>query len=403
MLGLATHAALCSSCFFFYDSRWGESKASQKRVAKERMPSQLVGSGAHVPAPQSKVERFRIRAYATPRYAAALVDGEAQFTQTLNAANPTFAHDLAMQLELESYRVWSGTVLDDDLKALLDAIEKVDPAQDVDWVVVLASPLRMVALSPDQLGVGKMLGRHLAIRAMSDPEELEAIQQSFDELSENEQEKLYAARKRHKSATVLLHEVGHTLGMPHELDLRSMMSAKYDHKSSAFSPHSARIGRRALELRASPLGSELHRSAARAALNVLENAPAHTFEVGTASQSQALFRYHAEAGPTSRPVAATPATAATPGTAVAPSTASQSLRAAPLAANDAALLERARAEHAAGRHREARSLAVSLFERYPGVLVVQELRCQLATKVGLTMAEESAECAPLLRLSGAPF
>lgn len=393
-VALAAHAALSSGCFFFYDSRWGESKASQKRVAKQRTPSQLVGTDARASAPLAKVERFRIRAYATPRYAAGLVNGEAQFNQTLNDANPTLAHDLAMQLELESYRVWSGNVPDDDLKALLDAAVKLDPAVDVDWVVVLASPLRMVALSPDQLGMGEMLGRHLALRAMSDPDELEAIEQAFDELSESERAKLYAARKRHKSATVLLHEVGHTLGMPHELDLHSMMSAKYDEKAAAFSPHSARIGRRALELRATPLGSELHRSAARAALNVLQNAPAHVFEAGTAGGSQALFRYHAEARPASRASSLAPAAPR----AAAPPTASTKL-----SPPDAAVLEKARAEHTAGRHREARSLAAPLFERYPNVLVVQELRCQLATKVGLPIAEESAECAPLLRLSGSPF
>jgi hypothetical protein len=44
-----------------------------------------------------------------------------------------------------------------------------------------------------------------------------------------------------------------------------------------------------------------------------------------------------------------------------------------------------------------------LFETYPKVYAVQELRCQLAMKAGLSMDEERAERAPLMQLSGAAF
>jgi hypothetical protein len=377
---------------FFYDSSWGQAKASQKRVAAERMPSQLRRD-----APARTSEHFRIRAYATPHYATALVDGEAQFVQALEDANPTLASDLAFQLELSDYRVWSNAVADDDLKLLLDAIEKEDAARDVDWVVILASPRHMVAVSADQLGMGRLFGRHLAIRAMSDSDEFDAIEQSFSELSEDEKRKLYAARKRHKAATVLLHELGHTLGMPHELERHALMSAHYDLKSRAFGGISAQLGRRALDLRATTPGSALHRSAARAALDALMGAPPHTFEEQTARDVEQLLRLQSEPLQAEAAAPATAESVAPPGVA---SAASPPPAPGGLAAGDHALFQKAQKAQAAGDVARARALAAPLFARYPENYAVQELRCQLAMKAGLSMSEEAAECQPLIRLSG---
>ena len=407
---LAALAALCavapSTGCFFYDSRWGQAKASQKRVAAHAMPSELradpvVSGGNGERQPSKPVDHLRIRAYATPRYAAALVDGQAQFEQALRDANPTLAHDLSFHLELSDYQVWSGNVSDDDLSALVKAIQKEDAAEDVDWVVVLASPRHMVALSPDQLGVGLLLGRHLAIRAMSDVDEFDAIEKGFTELGEDEKAKLYAARKRHKAAAVLLHELGHTLGMPHELDQHSMMSPQYSSKASGFSGYAARLGQRALALRATLSGTELHRNGARAALNVLKSAPEHTWEANSESDVEALLRFEAD-GPISS--ASAPPSTASPGLMAPPSrptlASSSSASTKGLTEPDRALFEKARAAQAQSRFVEARSLAAPLFQAYPKLYAVQELRCQLAMKAGLSMDEESAECEPLMHLSG---
>ena len=400
LLGACTTLAGC----FFYDSRWGQAKASQKRVAAHATPGMLRSDSTgsrlkRTDDPSKPVEQLRIRAYATPHYMAALVDGEAQFTQALNDANPTLAHDLSFRLELSDYRVWSSNVSDDDLSALLQTLKREDTAQDVDWVVVLASPRHMVATSPDQLGVGSLLGRHLAIRAMSDADEFDAIETAFTELSEDEKSKLYAARKRHKTATVLLHELGHTLGMPHELDQHSMMSPQYDTQANAFSRYAARLGQQALKLRATTPGTELYREAAQGGLNVLHNAPQHTWEPHTFSEVEALLEFHAQqmpSRPSALPSRLAPQPAAAPRAAVTNSPPSPSR----LSASDAAVLAKARDMLAAGHVAEARALANPLFEVHVNVLAVQELRCQLAMKAGLSIDEEKAECAPLLRLSG---
>lgn len=395
----------------FYDSRWGQAKASQKRFAAARMPAQLrvdpqAAKLRRGDEPMTPVSTMRLRAYATPHYAAALVDGEAQLVETIRNANPELAQDLSIRLELADYRVWTSGTSDDDLSALLEAIEKEDPATDVDWVLVLASPRNMVALQPDQLGVGIMFSRYLAIRAMSDAAEYDAIQRSYTELSDDEKHKLYDATKRHKSATVLLHEIGHTLGMPHELDQHSLMSTHYDSQSSAFSPYAARIGRRALELRATTLGTELHQQSAQAVLNALHAAPEHTWEPQTAAKVEQLLTYHLQAPRVRRASSSPPPGSAPPNLNLAPPSpgAPSHGAAAPatgsLSPADRALFDRVRQEQAAGNIAEARTLGKPLFERYPSSYAVQELRCQLAMKAQLPIADEQAECEPLMRLSG---
>jgi len=57
-----------------------------------------------------------------------------------------------------------------------------------------------------------------------------------------------------------------------------------------------------------------------------------------------------------------------------------------LSAPDRALFAKARAAQAQGQFAEARTLAAPLFQAYPDVYAVQELRCQVAMKVGLSMA-----------------
>jgi hypothetical protein len=341
---------------------------------------------------------LRLRAYATPGYAAASIDGRQLLEQTLADANPTLASDLGIRLELADYQVWSSAGSDDDLSKLLHSIGREDPATDVDWVVVLASPRHMVAMSPDQIGLATMLHRYFALRAMSDADEFDAIEQSFTELSEEEKRKLYAARKRHKTAVVLLHELGHTLGVPHELDEQSLMSARYDRHASGFSSYAARIARHALTLRSTTPGTELYRSTAQAALNALRAAPEHTFEAVTAQESERLLESQATVRPA--PASLRAAMPATPLPAPVPAAQQAESHLKPA---DRALFARARALLDAGNLDEARSTAAPLFGAYPDDYAVQELRCQLALKSKLSIEREQQECAALRSLSGPAF
>jgi len=75
---------------------------------------------------------------------------------------------------------------------------------------------------------------------------------AFRDLSADDREYLYALRRRHKETAVLLHELGHTLGVPHEAEADTLMYPTYSDQSASFTTHArdlmlaavaARLGR----------------------------------------------------------------------------------------------------------------------------------------------------------------
>src|SRR5262249_40053732 len=141
---------------------------------------------------------------------------------------------------------------DDDLSALMDELVQSDPGRDVERVVGLAGSVPRYEIAFHELGLGKLFGKHLITRAMNDAREYESIERGFSYLSEQERAKLYGSRKRHKTAAVFLHELGHTLGAPHELDARWLMHASYDPKEEGYSPGTAELMRLVLERELDP-------------------------------------------------------------------------------------------------------------------------------------------------------
>jgi hypothetical protein len=73
-----------------------------------------------------------------------------------------------------------------------------------------------------------------------------------------------------------------------------------------------------------------------------------------------------------------------------------------LPAEARARLEKAQRALGARDMKAARELGGPLFEAYPGVYAVQDLRCQLAILEWLPREEQDVECAALRRLSGSP-
>ena len=333
-----------------YDAIWGN-EAAQKRVAAQRAPATLHREGE----PSSKVAAaltLRVRVHATPRYATAVVDWRRQFEAVVRDANPTLHADFGVELEVVEYRTFADAGSEDSLPDLLQRLAQHDPGSDVDWVVALATAVPELAESPDQIGLAATPGKHLVLRAMSDPQEFDAIERGFPDLTRGDREKLYASRRRHKAAIVLLHELGHTLGIPHEPVPDALMNPRYSHRASDFSPDAVRVARAELARR--------HR-------------------VGTA----------------------TAATAATNGVSNTPRTISPEV---PDAALEGLNSEERRLFHAALAQKEATNLhdawriATPLFTRHERVYLVQKLRCDLATGIGGAWEDVKKECDPFMKL-----
>jgi hypothetical protein len=241
--------------------------------------------------------------------------------------------------------------------------------------------------------MGRMPGKHLVMRAMNDAREYEAIEQAFARESEAERRALHVSRKRHKAVTVLLHELGHTLGVPHETDTASIMHGSYDPKAMGYSDAAAGLMRLSLARRQDPAAQTPQAFAAAFAAQLEAGGPAWV----PAEREEMLARLRAVATPPPGP----PGRGGRPrprGVADEAPPPSPEEALAELAIADRNAFNRAVADKDAGRLREAWEGVKPLFKVYPEVYAVQELRCQLAMAAAVAFSEVTAQCEPMLEL-----
>lgn len=385
--GLAVLAIAATSCF--YDSRWGETKRNQRSVARHETPGALAatprGEDEAPPGRPARAPRvLRLRAHATSRFAAEVVDWRRQLGDVIEDANRVLGPTLDVRLELAAASPWAPRSPDDDLPALLDELAASDPGADVERVVGLAGSVPRYESSFRQLGLAMMGRRHFVIRTMNDAHEYEAIRAKLDELGDDERAKVHRARKRHKTTSVFLHELAHTLSVPHEVDTGTIMGSRYDSKIEAFSPAAAALMRLTVARELEP-AAQTDQAFARAVLEHVERTaaawvPADREQV-VARMQPLLLERRAPAPP----AAARPQEAAAGGELAA------------LGPADRAVFDQATREMKT-RPADAWTTAKPLFAAYPTVYAVQDLRCQLAMKIGMAWQAARTECAPLLRL-----
>ena len=386
--GLVLVPLVSTSCFVGYDSRWGQQKQAQQHAAQRSTPQHLAALKASDTHAARRV--LRIRVYASPGYAASVLDWQKQFGALLVEVNAVFGAELGAELQLADVRTFPTEASGEKLEAPLQQLVDLDPASDVDWVVGLIAATPRFAVSADDLGLARAPGRHIVMRGMSDPEEYEAIEQGFTELSDEARHKLYRVRKEHKLAITFLHELAHTLGVPHELLATSLMNRRYHVEANDFSEEAATIMRASLASRASPqspvldaaLASKLEASL-RATGSDWEPASRDSMLQLTAQQLASRI-----AGTSSSRAASPPqGSSASPSSIVTAVTAVAGLN-----AEDQRSYATARAELNAGHAAHARQIAVPLFAKYPALPAVQSLRCDTAMAIGGDWNAISAEC-----------
>lgn len=366
---------LLLGCFMGYDSRWGQQAKAQQHAAQRSTPHALRARAADSPPSASRT--LSVRAYATPAYAAVVVDWQKQFRDTLQRANAVFEPEFGARFEASDLHVLRPTGSDADLDVLLGELRALEPAPDVDWVVVLAPAEPRFAESADDIGKAQPLSRHFGLRAMSDLHEYEAIRQGFSELSEVERERLYRVRKQHKLCTVFLHEIAHTLGVPHELLKGSLMNPRYAVEVEGFSRNASDIVRASLAQRRAPQSP------------VLEPAFAKTLDASLRATNSAweprtrdpILQHIAPLLPAAAPAPVPVAKSTPPATAVSG-----------LSAEEQRRFAEARAELAAGHGVAAHTIALALFAAHSGLPEVQALRCESAMAVGGDFDAILAEC-----------
>jgi hypothetical protein len=379
MIGLAVAGALgVSACFIGYDSRWGEAKRAQQRVAAQSGPAAISAGADEGSAPDAGMRTWRVRLRPNAQFLAQTVDAPKQIADLLDDSNRVLEPTLKLHLETDRLQPWSRDS-EDDLAAALEALRADDPGQGADLVVGLIGALPRQTDSFHEVGMAAMLGKHLVVRAAARVDEHDAIDRSFYELSDDERVRMVRTRKRHRALAVFLHEVGHCLGAVHERDVRSLMNPAYNPKMSGYGGGAVALMRVALE------GDG--RAAAREQLALLR---------GAVGSDWVEAEREAEVGRLQSFLDAVPDAAAS-----APSVAAPGPRVpSELTPDDAARFVQAQQAFQAGGSRAAYELGKPLFAAYPRVLAVQDLRCQLATIRWLPREELVAECAPFNRLSG---
>jgi predicted Zn-dependent protease len=220
--------------------------------------------------------------------------------------------------------------------------------------------------------------------------------------------KLYRARRRHKIASVLLHEIGHTFGVPHETERTSVMHRSYDAKASGFGPAAVGAMRMGLAREVDPSSSP-NAAFAEAFIAHLTRTSSAWIPADRDEMIALLEKLRAAGAVASAAAsAAAPPRPAASAAAVSSPTrfgASESEPVAPagrvpaIAAEHRAPFERAQQLLRDGQVDEAWSTAKPLFDTYPQDHAVQDLRCQIAMKRTSAWAQTQRECEPLMRLA----
>ena len=381
-----------SGCF--YSSTWGQQKASQKHEAARQAPQKLHALSFAREARLAE-RTLRLRVYATPTYSTTVVNWQKQFGELLDCANSVSTPEFGAKFEVAEFVSFRPEANEEKLDELLAELTARDSAADVDWVVGLARAVPRFAASADDLGVAPLLGNHLAMRAMSDAKEYEAIQAGFSELSESERLKLYQARKRHKLCSVFLHEVAHTLGVPHEVAEWSLMNARYHVKSQGFSDEAAEIVRGALSVRAKQPTLFLDAAFAQTLSSSLSAANAGWEPTSRDKALEQLASFGG--GGNSAQSAATRAAVApsVAGRAPSHSPSASSPSIAGLSAEEQRLYEQARTELTSKHALTARETAAPLLSKHAELPAIQSLRCEIAMAVGGDWETIDGECAGL--------
>ncbi len=362
----------------FYNSQWGEGKREQQRALQRAAPAELSraeGTG------EVALRPLRVRALATQRYTAQVVDAPRQFQESIDEANRVLS-GMGVRIALESFKPWDAP--EEDLLAALAALKAKETGRDVDGYVGLVGSLPRASASFHELGYAHVLGRHLVLRAPARADEVDAIERNLDELSSEERDRLTKNRRKHRAASLLLHELGHILGALHDSASASLMNPGYAPERSGFSPEN--VGLMQITLRHRGAREPDDRALAKELLSRLDGLGSQgAFVAKDREEMRALLKELSEPRAPAPPAKAAPAEPVP-----------EDLQA--LSEQDRQIYRQTKELFAKGDAPGAWEKGKALFTMYPNSFPVQDLRCHVA--LGRFSYEKARpECDPVMRLT----
>jgi hypothetical protein len=375
-------AASSSACFIGYDSRWGQAKQAQEHRAESLRPATLAAVGGGVELDAAKPLKARV--WANARYVSQTVDWQHDFRGIVEDANRVLAGGVGARIEIAGMERWEDAAPDESLDAQMSALKEQDPGRDAAWVIGLVGGLPTATARYHELGLATVWGHHIVLRSARDLLEQEAIEKSLAELSVDARTELIRQRRRHRSTAVLLHEIGHTLGLIHQTGKDQLMLPAYSSKVDGFGEIALALARKSVAHR---IAADDAAASLRDAFEIY-SAPSPTADWVESERVEWVARLAAYAPP-----AAGARAAGTPAAAIKPATP------AVLSPAHAALWAQSHALSASGDPRGAATIAAPLFSSYPDDYEVQDYRCTLAMAGGVSMDELRAACAAIKRIT----
>jgi tetratricopeptide (TPR) repeat protein len=196
---------------------------------------------------QEATRTARLRVYATRQYQAQNLQWREGFDRELDTINQYVAPAFGLRFVVAEYAAWNQEE-DGRLETMLDALERHDPARDVDWVIGLASSLSSTTSRFHELGVARILGRHMILRGFEDL----AAEPVLQEIDEAPRDWLRDARREHRQAIVFLHEWAHSLGAMHVPDTDAIMASEYTHETRTLGAETEALLEVMLQVRLAP-------------------------------------------------------------------------------------------------------------------------------------------------------
>jgi hypothetical protein len=203
----------------------------------------------------------KIRIYADDEYRAQNRRWREAFDERLDYVNAVLGANFGVRL-VPDYRDWSHHAPGASLADHLAELQQLDAGTDVLAVVGLTSSLSLAAATFEQLGYAEVSGRHLMLRGYADLEERKMYTRAFPDLSRDELDNALETMRRHKNASVFLHELGHNLGSEHDAAADTLMSATYSRSATAFSDEARTTIQRTLDQRLGRAPTEAPQTAA---------------------------------------------------------------------------------------------------------------------------------------------
>jgi hypothetical protein len=344
---------------------------------------------------------MRVRAFARREHAAQIVNWQERFEETVQHANRVLEPALGIQLEVMPGAAWAAAGEAEELQSLLEALQSAQRDDEADWIVGLAGALSRLEPSFHQLGMARVGGRHMVLRAPNDALEYDAIQRALPDLGEDERSALYRSRRAHQAAAVFVHELGHALGAVHVRTKTDLMYPFYSIEMASLAEPVADLMRVSLRHLAVPPAQREQSLLARSLLDALAQSRAPWVSEEKAELEAYLRQLASSNTALASPVSATlvSASAPHPEAESAPPSAAASGAIESLPEAERAMYYKVLQHKQAGRVEEAWAEGQPLFDAFSDNYAIAELRCQPAMDRQLGWEQARAECRPLMERS----